>query len=63
MKKNNFLGLSICLIIGSLFSLWIVYASDAFLSDEDFARKHPETVKNGQWELYENPEEVKTWEF
>ena len=61
--KDYFKALIVCLVLGSLACLGLCYASDAFLSDEEYAAKHPETIKNGQWELYENPEEVKTWEF
>ena len=59
--KDYFKAMIVCFLLGGLACLGLCYASGAFMSDEDYAKAHPEAIENEQWELFENPEEVKKW--
>ena len=48
----------ICFVVGCFVAFGLVKASGALLSDEDYAKAHPEAVENERWELFENPNSI-----
>lgn len=52
----------VCLLLGCLACFGLCYASGAFMSDEDYAKAHPEIMASDNWESYFNdPNSVKQY--